>query len=72
MVYNYDSILEHLCTAHVLQVDMGAYSDQSLAAEFRQSTDSPDCPVSHCYGPNDFVRIVCSAGFLQNLMSHLC
>lgn len=30
---------------------------------FRQTTDGPDCPISHCYRPTDFLKLVESSGF---------
>jgi hypothetical protein len=63
MVYNYDSLWLHLYTAYIHQIEMGLYSDLTLAEVFRRTTDGPDCPISYCYRPQDFLDIVCSNGF---------
>lgn len=63
MVYNYDSLWLHLYTAYIHQIQMGLYSDLSLLDAFRRTTDGPDCPISHCYRPPEFLDLVCSTGF---------
>ena len=63
MVYNYDSLWLHLYTAYMHQIEMGMYSDLSVLNAFRRTTDGPDCPISHCYRPVEFVSRVVSMGF---------
>ncbi len=63
MVYNYDSLWLHLYTAYVLQIEIGKYRDISILDAFRKTTDGPDCPISHCYRPRDFLKLVENIGF---------
>ena len=63
MVYNYDSLWLHLYTAYIHRIEKGLYSDLSLLDAFRRTTDGPDCPISHCYRPPDFLKFVESFGF---------
>jgi SAM-dependent methyltransferase len=63
MVYNYDSLWLHLYTAYVHQIEMGLYKNLSILDAFRRTTDGPDCPISHCYRPPDFLKFVEDIGF---------
>jgi ubiquinone/menaquinone biosynthesis C-methylase UbiE len=63
MVYNYDSLWLHLYTAYVLQIEIGKYRDISILDAFRKTTDGPNCPISHCYRPTDFLKLVKNIGF---------
>jgi SAM-dependent methyltransferase len=63
MVYNYDSLWLHLYTAYILQIEMGKYKGISTIDAFRQTTDGPHCPISHCYRPADFLKLVDNHGF---------
>lgn len=63
MVYNYNSIWLHLYTAYVYKIEMGLYKDHSLLEAFRRTTDGPDCPISHCYHPYEFLEMVNALGF---------
>jgi len=63
MVYNYDSLWLHLITAYVHQIELGVDSELSLLEAFRRTTDGPECPISHCYRPSEFLQMVCSVGF---------
>lgn len=63
MVYNYSSIWLHLYTAYVHQIEIGLYKEHSLMEAFRRTTDGPDCPISHCYQPYEFLEMVNALGF---------
>ena len=63
MIYNYDSLWLHLYTAYVHQIEMGLYRELPLLDAFRRTTDGPDCPISHCYRPTDFLKHVRGMGF---------
>jgi ubiquinone/menaquinone biosynthesis C-methylase UbiE len=63
MVYNYNSIWVHLYVAYVIQIKKKKYSNLSILDAFRRSTDGPNCPISRCYSPQDFLDIVCAHGF---------
>lgn len=63
MVYNYDSLWLHLYTAYVLQIEEGLYRELPVLDAFRRTTDGPECPISHCYRPIDFVSFVTDRGF---------
>ena len=63
MVYNYNSLWLHLYTAYIHKIEKGVYRDLNLLDAFRHTTDGPECPVSHCYRPSEFLQLVCSAGF---------
>lgn len=63
MVYNYDSLWLHLYTAYVLQIESGLYNDIEILDAFRYITDGADCPISRCYRPTDFLKLVKSIGF---------
>jgi ubiquinone/menaquinone biosynthesis C-methylase UbiE len=63
MVYNYDSLWLHLYTAFIIQIELNKYKNDSILDAFRQTTDGADCPISHCYRPNDFLKIVENLGF---------
>lgn len=58
MVYNYDSLWLHLYTAYVYQLEMGLSRGLPILEAFRHTTDGPDCPISNCYRPPDFLRLV--------------
>lgn len=66
MIYSYDSLWLHLYTAYILQIEMGRYKKLELKEAFKRTTDGPDCPISHCYRPSEFVEIVRSHGFSGN------
>jgi SAM-dependent methyltransferase len=63
MVYNYDSLWLHLYTAYVHQIEMGLYGDLPIIDAFRHTTDGPDCPISHCYRPPEFLKLIENIGF---------
>ena len=63
MIYNYDSLWLHLYTAYTHQLEMGLYRNLDLLEAFKRTTDGPDCPISHCYRPLEFVEIVKRHGF---------
>jgi SAM-dependent methyltransferase len=63
MVYNRASIWFHLWAAYEVQVVNGMYPDLSAENAFQRTTDGPDCPIAHCYAPEDFVALCDRAGF---------
>jgi ubiquinone/menaquinone biosynthesis C-methylase UbiE len=63
MVYNRDSLWMHLYVAYHRMLVEGRYRGQSLEQAFTASTDGPDCPISECYTPSQFVRMCEEAGF---------
>lgn len=63
MVYNYNSLWLHLYTAYINQLEKGLYSTETVLDAFSHLTDGPNCPISHCYRPQEFLRLVCSYGF---------
>ena len=63
MVYNYNSLWVHLYTAYINQIQLGLYSDLDIMEAFKHTTDGPDCPISKCYKPNEFVDFVMNFGF---------
>lgn len=67
MVYNHDSLWLHLYVAYVLRIEQGKYQDGSLMDAFRRSTDGSECPISHCYKKEDFIKLVKSFGFSGGL-----
>jgi ubiquinone/menaquinone biosynthesis C-methylase UbiE len=63
MVYNYNSLWLHLYTAYIQQIELGKYRDHSTTEAFRRTTDGADCPISNCYKPAEFLKIVQASGF---------
>ncbi len=63
MVYNRDSLWMHLYVAYHRMLVEGLYRGQSLEKAFTASTDGPDCPISECYTPRQFMDMAVRAGF---------
>jgi ubiquinone/menaquinone biosynthesis C-methylase UbiE len=63
MVYNYESLWLHLYVAFLCQIEKEQYKQYDLMEAFKRLTDGPDCPISHCYRPNEFLKIVNDLGF---------
>jgi hypothetical protein len=63
MVYNYNSLWLHLYTAYIHQIERRLYSDETVLDAFSHLTDGPNCPISHCYRPQEFLDLVCGYGF---------
>lgn len=63
MVYNYQSIWLHLYVAYFHQLEMGRYQGKSIAEAFRRTTDGEDCPIAHCYSPEQFLDLMSRNGF---------
>ena len=63
MVYNYSSIWLHLYVAYIQQLYYGRFKEHSLLEAFRRLTDGENCPVSHCYTPDNFLALVQQHGF---------
>ncbi len=63
MVYNYQSIFLHLYVAYMRQLEMGEHQGLPVKDAFRSTTDGEDCPISHCYKPDEFLYLMRSHGF---------
>ncbi len=57
MVYNSDSIWNHLYVPYILQITRGVNSDCTLEDAFRKSTDGNACPISRRYTADEFLEI---------------
>jgi hypothetical protein len=40
-----------------------AFSGLSFEEAFKRATDGPNCPISRCYRPEEFLQMARSAGF---------
>jgi ubiquinone/menaquinone biosynthesis C-methylase UbiE len=63
MIYNYDSIWMHLLAYfrnHILRHSNSIVDKRSL---FSKTTDGPNCPISKCYKPDEWIKICTSCGF---------
>ena len=67
MVYNYDSLWLHLYVAYSRMLVEGLYAGKSLREAFTASTDGPDCPISACYKPQEFLDLAARAGLTGRL-----
>jgi ubiquinone/menaquinone biosynthesis C-methylase UbiE len=63
MVYNQASIWFHLYASYIFRLEHRIPWDVPAKEVFRRTTDGPDCPISHCYLPQDFIRMAEEAGF---------
>lgn len=63
MVYNYDSLWMHMYVAYHRMLVERLYQGKSLRQAFTASTDGPDCPISECYTPTEFIAMATQAGF---------
>lgn len=63
MVYNYQSLWLHLYVAWIHQLDMGKYQGLPIKDAFRRTTDGEECPISHCYKPDEFLQLMLGHGF---------
>ncbi len=63
MVYNYNSIYAHLYVPYYLQMKKGIDKDLPFEDAFRRNTDGPNCPISNCYTPSQYIAICEKAGF---------
>lgn len=63
MMYNYDSIYMHLFVAYLKMIKEGLYKDLTKKEAFAKLTDGPDCPISRCYKPHEFIAEVSKFGF---------
>jgi ubiquinone/menaquinone biosynthesis C-methylase UbiE len=62
MVYNYDSLWVHLYVAYQRMLVDGLSSGKTLRQAFTSSTDGPDCPISECYTPGEFLAMASRVG----------
>lgn len=67
MVYNYDSVFVHLHIAYLEMLAAGKFPGMTVREAFQRSTDGPDCPISLCYRPADFIALCREAGFKAEL-----
>jgi ubiquinone/menaquinone biosynthesis C-methylase UbiE len=63
MIYNNDSLWLHLFTAYIHQIELGKFKNDTLLEAFRKTTDGEECPIAHCYKPQDFINIFARFGF---------
>jgi SAM-dependent methyltransferase len=62
MVYHRESLWYHLYVAYVRRISRKIDTEISMDDAFRRSTDGPNCPISRCYRPEEFLAIGASAG----------
>jgi ubiquinone/menaquinone biosynthesis C-methylase UbiE len=63
MIYNYDSISMHFFVAYQKQLVERMYADLTMRQAFTYTTDGPECPISMCYTPEEWIAICNDAGF---------
>lgn len=63
MVYNRDSVWLHLYVAWKRRIAGNVDANETLDDAFCRSTDGPECPISRCFTPDDFVVQCTAAGF---------
>ena len=62
MVYNYNSLWLHLYVAYHRMLVEDLYKGKTLREAFTASTDGPNCPISECYTPEQFIALANAAG----------
>jgi SAM-dependent methyltransferase len=62
MVYNRDSVWLHLYTAYERMIVEGTFAGLPVEEAFARNTDGPECPISRCYGAEDFLGMCRDAG----------
>jgi SAM-dependent methyltransferase len=67
MVYNCDSVWMHIYVAYQRMLVEGLSAGKSLREAFTASTDGPDCPISECYAPDEFLAMAQRAGLRGKL-----
>ncbi|MGB4101370.1 MAG: methyltransferase domain-containing protein [Alphaproteobacteria bacterium] len=67
MVYNYDSLWLHLYVAYQRMLVEGLYAGKTLREAFTASTDGPNCPISECYKPEEFLGMATRSGLTGTL-----
>jgi ubiquinone/menaquinone biosynthesis C-methylase UbiE len=68
MVYNYDSLWMHMYVAYYRMLVECLYKGKTLRQAFTASTDGPDCPISECYTPSQFIEMAAKADLKCELM----
>ena len=63
MIYNHDLIFVHLGVLYTKMILNGEFPGLSLEEAFQRSTDGPDCPISRCYRPPEWITLCHEAGF---------
>lgn len=63
MVYNRESLWFHLYTAYERMILQGLFAGMSVVEAFARNTDGPDCPISRCWTPSEFITLAAGAGF---------
>jgi ubiquinone/menaquinone biosynthesis C-methylase UbiE len=66
MVYNSASIWYHLYVGYVWKLKWKKNRETSTADAFRMTTDGRECPISRCYGKNEFMDLFSEAGFVPS------
>lgn len=67
MVYNYDSVWTHLYVAYERMLVQKMFEGKTLREAFTASTDGPECPISECYKPEEFIAMCAQAGWRAHL-----
>jgi SAM-dependent methyltransferase len=62
MVYNHESLWLHLYVAYVRTIVQGLHPRETLREQFTHSTDGPDCPISNCYRPAEWMALCRTVG----------
>jgi len=63
MIYNYDSVWNHLYVSYHRQIKNAIDSEKPLAEAFQRSTDGEGCPFSRSYKRDEFLGLVATCGF---------
>jgi ubiquinone/menaquinone biosynthesis C-methylase UbiE len=63
MIYNRDSIFAHLGVLYTKMIVNNEFPGLSFEEAFQRSTDGPDCPISRCYRPAEWIMLCNEAGF---------
>jgi SAM-dependent methyltransferase len=63
MIYNRDSIFVHLGVLYTKMIVNNEFPGLSFEEAFQRSTDGPDCPISRCYRPAEWIALCTEAGF---------
>jgi ubiquinone/menaquinone biosynthesis C-methylase UbiE len=67
MVYNRNTVFVHLHVAYHVMLKTPGFENLSLDEAFTRSTDGPNCPISRCYTPTEFLELARAAGFRGKL-----
>jgi len=68
MVYNRDSVWFHLFVAYIRRLVDGDDANVPIEDSFRKNTDGPNCPISRCYHPEEFIAIARKCGLIGSFL----